>query len=136
MKSCAKTSSPSPACSNDTDAGSRSCADQLRMEPGKDGEFMANTVSNMPLHACRNGNSAGGGSCAEDLCMELDKGEVPMTIEDMADTFINLLFAGHDTSAHTIARMLAELPCQPHVWEQLKKEQDAVSILNSHTHPC
>ena len=68
--------------------------------------------------------------------MELDKDKVPMTIEEMADTFINLLFAGHDTSAHTIARMLAELPRQPHVWEQLKKEEDAVSILDSHTHPC
>ena len=67
--------------------------------------------------------------------MELDKGEVPMTINDMADIFINLLFAGHDMSAHTIAHMLAELPRQPHVWEQLKKEQDAVSTLSSPSPP-
>ena len=45
----------------------------------------------------------------------------------MADTFINLLFAGHDTTAHTIARLLAELPRHPDIWDRLSKEQTAVS---------
>ena len=42
---CAKASFPSPACSNKTDAGSGSCADQLRMEPGKIGDFAAKLLS-------------------------------------------------------------------------------------------
>jgi len=59
--------------------------------------------------------------------MEFEKEESPMTMDDMADTFITLLFAGHDTTAHTIARMLAELPRHPGVWDRLVKEQAAVS---------
>lgn len=52
-----------------------------------------------------------------------------MTDDDVADMFLNLLFAGHDTSAHTIARLLAELPRQPQVWERLVEEQATVSAL-------
>jgi len=61
--------------------------------------------------------------------MEFEKQDVSMTMDEMADVFINILFAGHDTTAHTIARALAELPRHPDVWDNLVKEQAAVRSL-------
>ena len=78
----------------------------------------------------RSGKSKDNASFAEELYMEFEKEDSLMTMDDMADTFINLLFAGHDTTAHTIARMLAELPRHPDVWDRLVKEQAAVIPLS------
>ena len=83
-------------------------------------------------HACRrNGDASSASSTlAEDLYLEFVKEESALTLDDMADNFINLLFAGHDTTAHTIARLLSELPRHPDIWERLSKEQTAVSLLH------
>ena len=78
--------------------------------------------------ACRRERDAGAASStlAEDLYLEFDREESPLTLDDMADTFINLLFAGHDTTAHTLARLLAELPRHPAMRDRLAQEQTAV----------
>ena len=82
-----------------------------------------------PFCACRRDGDASSArsTLADELYLEFDKEESPLTLDDMADTFINLLFAGHDTTAHTIARLLAELPRHPDVWDRLSQEQTAVS---------
>ena len=57
---------------------------------------------------------------------KLEEGEEQMSDDDVADMLVNLLFAGHDTSAHTLTRLLAELPRHPEVWDRLKREQAGV----------
>ena len=61
--------------------------------------------------------------------MKLEEGEDQMSDNEVADMLVNLLFAGHDTSAHTLTRLLAELPRHPGVWDHLKEEQAAVRTL-------
>ena len=58
--------------------------------------------------------------------MKLEEAEQQMSDDDVADMLVNLLFAGHDTSAHTLTRLLAELPRHPEVWDRLKREQAEV----------
>lgn len=47
------------------------------------------------------------------------------------DLCLTLLFAGHDTSAHTIVRLFSELPRHPAVWERMAAEQQQVHLLAS-----
>ena len=42
------------------------------------------------------------------------------------DMFLSMLFAGHDTGAHTIMRLFSELPRHRHVWDKLVAEQQEV----------
>lgn len=84
----------------------------------------------VPLASRSNGDAnAASSTLAEDLYREFDREESLLTLDDMADTFINLLFAGHDTTAHTLARLLAELPRRPAMRERLAQEQTAVRCL-------
>ena len=39
-----------------------------------------------------------------------------------------MLFAGHDTGAHTIMRIFSELPRHCHVWDKLVAEQQEVPL--------
>ena len=65
-------------------------------------------------------------SCVEEILVKLEEGEERMSDDDVADMLVSLLFAGHDTSAHTLTRLLAELPRHPGVWDRLKREQARV----------
>ncbi|CAK0785282.1 hypothetical protein CVIRNUC_008488 [Coccomyxa viridis] len=65
-------------------------------------------------------------SCVEEILVKLEEAEEQMSDDDVADMLVNLLFAGHDTSAHTLTRLLAELPRHPEVWDRLKREQAEV----------
>ena len=65
-------------------------------------------------------------SCVEEILVKLEEGEEQMSDNEVADMLVSLLFAGHDTSAHTLTRLLAELPRHPDVWDRLKREQARV----------
>lgn len=45
----------------------------------------------------------------------------------MQDTSLNLLFAGHDTSASAIMLAMRHLKLQPHILNRLREEQQQVS---------
>lgn len=45
------------------------------------------------------------------------------------DILLNLLFAGHETTASVVLTLLRQLPRHPHVMAQLRTEQDKVPLL-------
>ena len=67
---------------------------------------------------CRIGTATGADemratSCAEEVLIKLKTGADQMSDDEVADMLLDLLFAGHDTSAHGLARLIAELPRHP-----------------------
>lgn len=52
---------------------------------------------------------------------------------------LTLLFAGHDTSAHTIVRLFSELPRHPAVWARMAAEQQQARtpfLVHACMHAC
>lgn len=57
-----------------------------------------------------------------------------MTCMGFQDTSLNMLFAGHDTSASAIMLAMRHLKLQPQILQRLRQEQQEVSAMLCQLH--